>query len=874
MYAGTMSHHASPIVISVQGHYRMGQRLARHPRWSHLILPLLVLLLGVCAYGYRWSVPTLPFSSGRDPRVVGTFIYAGDEFKTGDRVIELNGLPPEAWQWAGFAALEQLRTTTHYQVTIVRDGQVISDIQLMAARTPLRLAVLWWSTAVILGLVALLVAALIGVLGRDSPAEQGVGLAFLGLALYLLCAIPLIGAPPLSWVLEPLLIPVQIFGIGLTSGFLVFFLGYPRPVRFWHPRWLPLAVYAGSMLAAAIVVALIPGDLLRRSAIVSGEIVNAMAGIHAVLGISFGVWAYLRTDDPLVRAQFRWLVWGGVVGLVPWLLFWAVPTALTGGPIVPFLTLVYLPMLAIPFSFALSILRYRLLDVDTVLSRTLVYLVLTLSLWLMYATLTALLSQIIPGMLGLHNNFAIFLTTLTLAALFNPALRVAHLLVDRVFYRGRHLFLREIEALQRELRNVEGWETLLPMLNEVIPRRLGINGAQVLVWADGHFVPPVGDRHLLHDHDHDEHQLSAYIIRLTPPPHWPLERPLILQNWEYVFRHDRSLSERERAGPDEQWFKILWEAGFHLAFTLIAGGRPVGLYALGQQFNGDWYERSSIAALDDLTDRIAVAVENARLLEQTATQARLHHELKIARTIQESLLPDNYLRHGNLEVAALTVPASDVGGDLYMIQPLWDQHLAAAVGDVSGKGIGAALLMAVTSTMLTTIAREINTPARHLERLGELLRHYTSQNRQNVALCYVQLRATGATEYQLQVASAGAIPLLLRRADGRLEWIELVGLPLGTMLFTPGYKYQSVTTTFHPGDLLLVCTDGLTEAQNMAGALLGFDGVEHALADAPVNQNLQAVLHHLLTVLHNYTGGHELADDVTLMVIRVDPRQA
>lgn len=842
----------------------------RRLRWSRLVLPMLVLLLGVSAYGYRWYAPTLPFAGGSDPRIVGEFMYRESRLQPGDRVVELNGQSPEAWQRAGLAALVKFQHEQWYRITVVRDGHTISNIIVPAVRTPPGLALLWWSSAILLGLAALVVATLIGVLGRDSPAEQGVYLAFLGLALYLLCAIPLVGAPPLSWVLEPLLVPLQIVGIGLTSGFLVFFLGYPQPVRFWHPRRLPLAVYGGSMLLATVIFVLTPGDLLRRSAVVSGAIVNGLAGLHALLGIGLGVRAYHRTRDPLVRAQFRWLVWGGIVGLVPWLLLWALPTALATGPVVPFLTLVYLPMPAIPFSFAMAILRYRLLDVDTVLSRTLVYLVLTLGLSLVYIIVTALVSQAIPQMFDFDSSdsFVIFMTTLTLAALFNPALHLARNLVERIFYHERHLLLHEVELLQRELRNVEGWETLLPLLNQEIPHRLGISGAQVLVWADGHFVPPgSGQQYLVNVRAEEEDQPAACIIRLTPPSDWPLDRPLILQNWAYAQRQDRQMGRRTYTRLDDQWSRVLWEAGFHLAFTLIAGGRPVGLYALGRQISGDWYERSSITALDDLTDRIAVAVENARLLEQTATQARFHHELTIARTIQESLLPENYLRHGSFEVAALTLPASDVGGDLYMFEPLSAQSLAAAVGDVSGKGIGAALLMAVTSTMLTTLAgQEDMAPTQHLERLDRLLCHYTAQNYQNVALCYLHLHVNGTQEYQLQAASAGAIPLLLRRADGCLEWLEMQGLPLGTALLTP--RYQSVMATLHPGDLLLIVTDGFTEAQDATGTLLGFAGVEQVLAAAPFDQDARAVLHYLMEALRNHTNGSEVADDVTLLVIQ------
>ncbi len=839
---------------------------ARRLRWSRLTWPVIVLLLGICTYSYRWLTPTLPFASGSNLRSIGYVFDPQSPFKTGDQIVQVNGRSPDAWIESGLAGLSSLHHTRTYQVTIMRLDENVQTLTASATFIPFHLAMLWWSSAVLLGLGSVFVSAIIGLLGGYSPAEHGVRIAFLGLGLYFGCAIPLTGAPPLSWMVVRLLMPLEIISIGLTSGIFVFFLGYPRPVRYWHPRLMPIAIYSVSIILASGIVAVYAGDLITRSSFVTKQIVNGLSGLHTLLAIGFGVYAYRQTDDPLVRAQFRWLVWGGIVGLMPWLTLWAIPNVLWNEPLIPFLTLVYLPMLALPTSFALAILRYRLLDVDTVLSRTLIYILLTLGMAGVYAISTALFSQILPLFFGISNGVVVFLTALLLAALFNPALRLAHTFIERVFYRGRQHLLREVEMLRNELRYVEGWETLLPLLSREIPRRLGISSAQLLVWYEEHFVP------LLLPDDPEPHDstVTLCIIRFTLPADWPLEQPLLLQNWVYTqaTAHAPGNQQHEPVSPSalpDNPLALLLAAGFQLAFVLVAGGQPVGIYALGRQRNGDWYDRSTITALESLADRIGIAVENARLLEQTAIQASLQHELTIARHIQESLLPDKYLRHHQLEAAALTLPASDVGGDLFTIQPFRDGRLAAAVGDVSGKGIGAALLMAVTSVMLTTVALEGDPPATLLTRLDRLLRVHTIRAQQNVALCYLQLYPTATAEYQVIAASAGAIPLLIRRADGRLEWLPMEGLPLGTVMAPSGY--QAMSATFAVGDLLIVCTDGFVEAYNGNHSLLGFQGVEQVLAEAPIQQGAQAILSYLLEQFRIYTNGHDIDDDVTLLVI-------
>jgi serine phosphatase RsbU (regulator of sigma subunit) len=840
-----------------------GATVGPGPRYGRLVAPALALLFGLLAYGYGLLAPTLPFINDGTLLQVARPFHDGLPIERADTILSLDDRTPDQWARGGLSTLRQL--PSRYQLTVLRGGQVLT-FELAGERMPLGLGLRMWGGALALGLAALLVVALLGLASPDGAAEAGMRLAFLGLSVYF-SVLPLIMAPPLSWVFEPLLAPVQIIGIGLTSGIVVFFLGYRHATRLWHPWLLPLVVYSAGIAAAGLPWLLAPGSPLQRASFLTERVTNVVAGTIALLAIGLSLRAYHRNREPLVRAQFRWLLWGVLVGVVPWLALWGVPTLLELRQPVP-LSVALLPMLALPFSFALASLRYRLLDVDVVLTRTVVYLTLTVGLGLGYVLVTGVAGRLIPALFGNTSNPLVpFLMTLILAALFNPALRAARQLVDGVLYPGRRAMREQITKTMRELRDVEGWEALLPLLNERMPRLLGLSGGQVLLHENDHFILPspehLSDKQTSRQADGTTPALNGSLsphllvsrtlaLEVRLPPGWPFERPLILQSWE---------------GPDNilpAELAPLRVAGYQLAFVLVAGGRPVGLYALGRPLSGDWYDRATIAALGELADRVAGAVENANLLEQTAAQARLRHELTIARHIQESLLPSNHLSHGGIEVAALSVPASDVGGDLYAAQPLSDGGLALAVGDISGKGVGAALLMAVTSTMLTTIAGDASPPAL-LARLNQLLRNYTARNRQNVALCYMTLCQLEDDRYQVVAASAGAIPPLLRRADGTLEWLQVAGLPLGTAVEKP--RYQPTETTLHLGDTLLLCTDGLLEARDASGALLSFAGVERALATAPRPGDAQAIARHMLEALRTFTGGRELDDDVTVMVV-------
>lgn len=810
----------------------------RHLRWWGLIAPGIMLFFTLCCYSVVAFGPNLPIVTDSSMQRVEASYDPSGSIRDGDLILLVDDRSPDAWADDGIRSVDEARET--YKISVVREGTIVTST-IKAGHIPFLQMLMRWTGPLLMLLASLFVATLVGTLSNGGSAEQGLLLAFLGIAGNL-AILPLIGTPPLSWIVAPLVSIAQVVTIGFVSGLLVFFLGYPQPSRFWHPRLLPLATYAGVIGAGLLALLLVPGTTLERAAFTNRIIVTSLALGIALIGTLLSVRAYRRTHDATARAQLRWIAWGMLIGVPPWVGLFAIPLLLGVGSSQLY-ALSLLPMLAVPISFALAVLRFRLLDVDEVLNRSLVYMITTVGLGVIYTVLILGLSFLLGPLLG-QNTLSIvgFLTTLAIAALFNIAVRMAKRFVDRIFYRERRELLRNVRAAARDLRVVEGWSALLPLLGDRLPERLHIEQAMLLLEEHGTYQGYARD---------------GGSVTISIPEDWNLDRPIILQSWT------------PETSPS--WAAPLIARGFQLAFVLVAGGRPVGVYALGRQQSGSWYDRQSIAALDELADRIAGTIENARLIEQNAAQASLRYELAIARRIQESLLPAAQLTYGPLDVAAINLSASDVGGDLYALQERDGSGLTLAVGDVSGKGVPAALMMAVTSAVLTTVSAEVRAPDSVLRQVNRQLKDYTAQNRQNVALCYLSLTPVqhGRTAicYTLEAANAGAIAPLLRHADGTTEWLEIGGLPLGSPL--PSDLYPVATRTLHPGDTLLVCTDGLLEAQSADGTLLSFDGVADLLASVPPAADAQTTLDAILAALTLYTDGHDAQDDVTVVVVRI-----
>lgn len=272
--------------------------------------------------------------------------------------------------------------------------------------------------------------------------------------------------------------------------------------------------------------------------------------------------------------------------------------------------------------------------------------------------------------------------------------------------------------------------------------------------------------------------------------------------------------------------------------------------------------------LRDITAQKQAERERLRLLA-------IQRELDMARNIQVSLLPPTHPRWPGPDVVCYSKPAEEIGGDFYAYHALGGKAgeskpggFALVVGDISGKGMPAALLMAVSLASLQTVVSQSFSPAELLAHLDRVLTSYTQTTRQNCALCYVELTPSLKGEDRiLRVANAGGIAPLIRRIDGPVEWMEVGGLPLGVGLGAEG-GYQEAATTLKRDDLVILTSDGVIEAKNGAGEMFGFERLEQAVAAGPTT-SAEAMLDYLKNRLMNFAGDTAPHDDMTMVVVQI-----
>lgn len=261
-------------------------------------------------------------------------------------------------------------------------------------------------------------------------------------------------------------------------------------------------------------------------------------------------------------------------------------------------------------------------------------------------------------------------------------------------------------------------------------------------------------------------------------------------------------------------------------------------------------------------DVLLLKKTEALLAEQHTYNQQLERDLAVARQIQQSLLPSAYPALSGLDVACYSQAANEVGGDFYVYHEYPDQRVLLGVGDVSGKGLPAALIMSTCVTIFSTAALHADSPRALLGYFDLALAPYTRSTRQNCGMAVIEVQ-----HRRVLFANAGGITPLLRRANGEIHWIEVGGLPLG---FGHGAikGYQEHEYMAQPGDTLILCSDGVLEAHNPDSTLFGFERMAAALATCPYSSST-AILNAIRNDLSSFTGDAQQHDDITLIVIRV-----
>src|SRR5215207_3819003 len=323
--------------------------------------------------------------------------------------------------------------------------------------------------------------------------------------------------------------------------------------------------------------------------------------------------------------------------------------------------------------------------------------------------------------------------------------------------------------------------------------------------------------------------------------------------------------EIDKLDLDSPALRAMKETDIKVVVPLVSQGELIGLLNLGPRLSQQEYSADDRKLLNDLATQTAPAVQVAQLVRQQQRQAqereRIEQELRVARLIQQTLLPKEVPDLEGYKLAAYYQPAREVGGDFYDFLKLDDEHLGLVVGDVTDKGVPAAIVMATTRTMLRASAQRLDSPGEVLKRVNDVIVRDIPPNMFITCLYAILNLETGLLRY----ANAGHdLPYRRRRnSNGGAEELRATGMPLGLL---PGMSYEEKEITLERGDSVLFYSDGLVEAHDPHHEMFGFPRLQ-GLVGAHRSEG-PAMVNFLLSELARFTGEEwEQEDDITLVTL-------
>ncbi|HEX7878405.1 MAG TPA: PP2C family protein-serine/threonine phosphatase [Candidatus Eisenbacteria bacterium] len=498
-------------------------------------------------------------------------------------------------------------------------------------------------------------------------------------------------------------------------------------------------------------------------------------------------------------------------------------------------------------AIAWSIVRYRFLDTQLLARRSILYALVTALLVGAYLTLVRQLQGLLARALGRELTVIEPVFLVLALILFQPVLQRLEEIIDSWFLRDRHDHRNILRGLSRDIISILDRKELTRKIVSTLAE--GVMARQsILIDLEA----PQGER------------VTAAEAVLEEAE--KLEDDVILAELRLLPLDEDFVHRDQVAGRLQAWgtpvIDLLYQLRVRYLLPIRHGDRLLGLLLLGRKVTNVSYTGEEVSLLSTLANQVGVALQNSALYRQSLEKAVLEEELSLARQIQERLLPAELPQVAPFLVSAINVPSKTVGGDFYDFVELEDGRVLFAIADVAGKGVPAALLTSMLQASLRTQMHVMTTPSRILANLNDLTYRFTAADQFATFFLGVLDPVTRTLVY----ANAGHNFPMRIVAGGAVEWLSEGGLLLGAF---PGIQWGETTLHLGPGDCLVFYTDGVTEARPNGqdeeyGERRFLEQLERLRHVAP-RRMMDAILEDVAAY-----AGDEQADDITLIIIRID----
>jgi sigma-B regulation protein RsbU (phosphoserine phosphatase) len=700
---------------------------------------------------------------------------------------------------------------------------------------------LHWLAQYLLGFFFVVIGYVVGV---SKPKERVPQLFFL---LSISCMILFnnqVRSPGFSWEL----INSALSAILFPAIFVHFFLHFPfTKETVGKHRLLVPSIY---LLTVLLVVSV---GILRRLNLNIGQWAGSLFLLYIPAGFLVYYFSYRKVKAPEERKRLRVVLWGTLIGILSFAYIFAYIAFYRGTGITlvlyPWRGIPILFVTAIPLSFGYAVVRYRLMDIEIVVKRSLIYAIITATVAGIYLGIVFGIGNLLRDVIGQNNPVLIIAGIVFIAIVFDPLKQRIQNFVDRRFYRDRYNYQKALVEFSQVLPTLMNLDEIMESVTSSILNRMHVKGVAVCLYdATGTSCTTIlqkGISGFKLDFQKTDRSLVSLLERTRTPQ--------VLYNLR--FDRDFDLSDEEKGR--------IMEAGIVLAVPMFSRDRLIGILHLAQKESERPYSEEDIDLLQTVANQAAIAIENARLHKEEIEKQRIEEELTMARRIQQGLLPKASPQITGLDIAGISIPATTVGGDYFDFIKLDETHLLVVVGDVSGKGMSAALYMSKIQGMIQFASRVYSSPKEILVEVNR--RIYDGIERKSFITMILALFDLNSRK--VTICRAGHNPALVA-SNGRVSFLKLKGIGLGLepgLIF--GHELEMFDEELKPGKLFLFYSDGLTEAMNENREEFGEERVLDSIKNYHAT-SASTLQHNMIGALKRFRGSAEQNDDVTLVIVK------
>ena len=656
--------------------------------------------------------------------------------------------------------------------------------------------------------------------------------------------------PSMYYVIATALLIGWVFSIPMM---VLFFLHFPVRTKAAGWTWLKILLYAFSLITAVPNILRIFFHWQEPAPTWMMIILNNTPGAFFFGGLVIFTVNYFRSVEKSRRKEVRLVFFSVLIGVLT--VIYSNILQRSNQFVIftqPVLLLPTFLLILLPVSFGYSIFRYRLMDIDFVVKRSLLYAMVTAMLAGLYLLLVYLIGKGMSYALGIEENqLGSLFAFVVLAFAFDPLKRKAQDWIDRVFYQERYNYQKALLEFSQELPTKIHLDQILTSMISRISSTMHVEKVAIVLCDE-----LKGCTSSVQDIDRADCDFGREadgllgLLRTTR-----VAQSFALLPTEPDLFHIHA-TDKEK----------LLRAGVVLSVPMFMQGRLIGTINAGPKMSGKVYSQEDIDLLSTVGGQAAIAIENARLHESEIEKRRIEEELSLARKIQQGLLPKGNPPIVGLDLAGVSIPALTVGGDYFDYIPLGPNRLLVVVGDVSGKGMSAALYMSKIQGMIQVIAPMYERPKDILIQVNR--RIYDSLERNSFITMIIALFDMDRKE--VLICRAGHNKALIG-VNGTLEYLKGGGIGLG-LERGPVFEQEleEVRQPLNSNSIFVFYSDGLTEAMNEGLAQFGEETVYNIVKQKRA-LSARELQHVILNSVEEFRGSAEQNDDLTVVVVKASP---